>query len=149
MNARSGCAVRQFEHAVTDEAAEDPVPAGEYSLAYIGHELKFMFNTGKAFVNFRIVAGECTGRGLYRAFNVRMKNTRRFTVAQSSALYREFCKLSGRRERRDRIDLSRLRNTVIRARVRIVTHDQKQQPLPPYLQYSVVDEWLELEAGAV
>lgn len=149
MNASNGCAVLRFDCSVSDEAVEGPVPVAEYSLAYIGHQLKFMFNTGKVFVRFRIVAGEYTGRELYRAFNAKMKDRRRFTLAQSSALYREFCKLSGKRERRDRIDLSRLRNTVIRASVRTVTHDQKQRPLPPYLQYSVVDEWLELEVGAV
>jgi hypothetical protein len=149
MNAAASRKVVPFERTACADEAEGPIPAGEYAVAYIGHHLTFMFNTGKVFIRFRIVAGEYAGRELYRAFNVKMKNKRHFTVAQSSALYREFCTLSGRRERRDRIDLCRLRNTVIRANVRVVTHDQKQRVLPLFLQYSVVGELLSLEAGTV
>jgi hypothetical protein len=149
MNAEARSAVVPFERPNRADDAEVPIPAGDYSIAYLGHQLTFMFHTGKVFIRFRIVAGEHAGRELYRAFNVKMKSRHRFSVAQSSALYREFCTLSGRRERRDRIDLSRLRNTVIRARVRVVTHDQKQRPLPPFLHYSVVGELLSLEAGTI
>lgn len=149
MNAEARNAVVPFERPTRADDAEAPIPAGDYLIAYLGHELTFMFHTGKVFIRFRVVAGEQAGREIYRAFNVKMKNKRRFSVAQSSALYREFCTLSGRRERRDRINLSRLRNTVIRGRVRVVTHDQKQRPLPSFLQYSVVGELLSLEAGTL
>lgn len=128
---------------------DEPVPEGEYSLAYTGHALKFMFNTGKLFVRFKIVQGEYTGRRLYGAYRVVLTGKRTFTCGQASSIYRQFTRLSGKRERRDRLPLSLLANTVVRAKVRTVKTDSRQRPLPPYQFYSVVDELLTIEAGSL
>jgi hypothetical protein len=125
------------------------LPEGEYRVTYTGHDLKFMFNTGKLFVKFRVYDGEFQGSRLYRAYNVKMTGKKSFKLAHSSALYRQFSSLSGRRERPDRIAVSRLKGCVVRVSVRTVKQDAKHQPLAENLQYSVVDELLALEVGAV
>lgn len=125
------------------------LPEGEYLVAYTGHTQRFMFNTGKLFVRFRIVDGERSGARLYRAYNVKPTGRATFKTAHSSSLYREFCTLTGKRERADRLALSRLKGCVIRARVRTVSVDSKHRPLPEYLRYSVIDELCSLEAGHV
>jgi hypothetical protein len=131
-------------------AGECPLlPEGEYRVIYTGHDLKFMFNTGKLFVKFRVYDGEFQGSRLYRAYNVKMTGKKSFKLAHSSALYRQFCTLSGRRERPDRIAVSRLKHCVIRVSVRTVKQDAKQRPLAENLQYSVINEWIALEVGTL
>ena len=140
-------AVISFPDARVDD--DGPLPEGEYSLAYTGHQLAFVFGTGKLYIRFRVVEGEYVGSRLYRAYRVTPTGKHSFTVPKSSALYRQWCRLSGRAERRDRINPKLLRNTVVRAMVRTVTRDSRQRSLEPYLQYSVVDEILEIVVGTL
>jgi hypothetical protein len=126
---------------------ETPVPDGEYSLAYTGHQIRYQYGTGKLFLRFKIVQGEYSGRRLYAAYRVKITGKRTFTCGQASNIYRQFTRLSGRRDRRDRLPVGLLKNVIVTASVRTVKTDWKQRPLLPHQFYSVVDELLAIEAG--
>lgn len=128
------------------------IPAGTYQAYYLHHKTAFMFNSGKVFVHFRIYGGEYDGTRLYRAYRVKAIKGRprkfgSFKLGHTHELYRQFVRMSGTKERADRISLSRLKSCLLRVSVRTVTKDSKQRDLPEALQYSVVDEMQAIEAG--
>lgn len=130
------------------------VPPGEYHVHYLGHETSFMFNSAKVFVHFQINEGEHNGVKLYRAYRVKsIKGKPRrygsFKLGHTHELYRQFVRMTGTKERADRISLARLKGCGLRVSVRTVRKDSKQRELPEPLQYSVVDEMLAVEVGDV
>jgi hypothetical protein len=129
------------------------IPPGEYLVTYLRHETAVMFTRPKAFVHFRIVDGPYAGVPVYGAFRVKQLRGRprkqgQFTLGRSSELFRQYARLTGGRERPDRIALSNLKNCVLRVRVRTVDHDFRQRTLPESCQYSIVGDLLSVEAGA-
>lgn len=146
-------AVQMFDAELVD--APPLLPEREFVVSYLHHETAFLFRTAKVFVHFRIVEeGEYHGLRVYRAYRAheligRPRKWGRFKLRQSSELYRTFVRLSGTRERPDRVSLQRFKGTLIRASVRTVIHDAKQRPLPEALQYSVLDELVSMEAGSL
>jgi hypothetical protein len=128
------------------------IPEGRYQAAYTHHETGLFVKSPRVFLHFRIVGGSHDGKRLYRAFRVERLNGRArkngtFRVRHSSELFRQFVRVTGERERPDRIALSRLKSCVLQVSVRTVTTDSRQRELPEALRYSVVDEMLSVEAG--
>ncbi len=128
------------------------LPEGEYQAYYLHHKTAFMFNSGKVFLHFRIHGGEHDGVRLYRAYRVKAIKGRprkfgAFKLGHTHELYRQFVRMTGTRERADRIALPRLKGCLLRVGVRTVTKDSKQRGLPEALQYSVIGEMLAVEVG--
>ncbi len=129
------------------------VPDGEYVAQYLRHETRRMFRTFKVFLHFEIVGpGLWHGTKLYRAYNAidvvhGKKGGRKFKLRPRSQLYLDLCRLYGGKHRRDRISLNGLKSLVLRVRVRTVTKDYEQRPLPESLHYSVVADLVDVEAG--
>ncbi len=131
------------------------LPEAEYLATYTHHDTKWVFNTAKVFVHFKVVEpGEHYGRRIYRPYRAKAligkpgKNGR-FKLVPRSELFLTMCRLDEGKQRPDRISLRRLQNVLIRITVRTVTKDYKQRPLPESLLYSVVDELLFVEAGSL
>jgi hypothetical protein len=128
------------------------IAPGEYLVTFTRHETAMMFTRPKIFVHFRIAEGPYSGIPIYAAFRAKQLRGRprkggQFTLGRSSELFRQYVRLTGTRERPDRITLSKLRNCVLRVRVGTVEHDFRQRPLPEACQYSVVRDLLSIEAG--
>lgn len=133
--------------------APPQIPSGRYQAQYVSHETALFSKSPRVYVHLQIFGGEHHGSILYRAFRVERLNGRprkngTFRLRHSSELFRQFVRITEQRERPDRVALSRLRNCLLNVSVRTVTHDYRQRPLPPSLQYSVIDELLSIEAGS-
>lgn len=123
------------------------VPAGEYLAYYVDHvcvELRQFRRSPRLFVRFRLtLAGEFTGIVLWRAYRVRrVLGRRRFIVGPRSLLTCMIWDVLGKPRRLDRISLRDLKGLLLRVRVRVVTQDSRQHPLPEGRRYSVIDQVL-------
>lgn len=128
------------------------IPPGTYKAIFKHHETSYSFKTPKVYLHFELQGGDYAGMRLYRAFRVKELRGKqgkggRFKLRHSHELYRQFVKLSGARERPDRISLRRLKHCLLNVSVRTVTTDSRQRPLPPALRYSVIDDLVSVEAG--
>jgi hypothetical protein len=137
------------------EGAQHPlVPEGEYVARYVRHETAMAFKTPKLFLHFELIGPCHEGTNLFIAYRVKRlvgqpgKNGR-FAVARRNELYLQLARLADRRLRLDRISLRALRQCLLRVRVRTVTTDYRQRPLPEALRYSVIAELLGIEAGSL
>ena len=66
-----------------------------------------------------------------------------------SQLFLDLVGLFDRKVRRDRISLACLKTVLLRVRVRTVSKDYKQRPLPESIRYSVISDLIAVEAGTV
>jgi hypothetical protein len=129
------------------------VPEGEYQVRLLHHETAVIFKSPKVYLHFAILEpGAHHGKHLFRAYRVKKlkgKPARNgsFTLGRGSDLFFTIAKLYPKEPRLDRISLLALRNVVLRASVRTVTHDYRQRDLPESMQYSVIDSLLSIEAG--
>lgn len=142
----------QYDAELVD--ATPQIPEGEYQVVYIGHETSYMFKTPRVFVHFRVVGGQYDGTVLYASYRVpalkgKPRKSGGFKLRNSSKLFREMVTLTGKKERPDRISLRGLKGALIRVKVRTVTQDSKQNPLPTPCRYSVVDKMISIDAGTV
>lgn len=152
MNAASNVVpiLRDGEGIVADDLPN--VAPGVYSVAYINHATVNAFHRPKVYVRFRIVEGPSTGVVLTRMYRVsaitgKPRRFGRFKASRGGDLFRDWVRLTEGRARPDRIALTALRNCVVSARVRTVTVDYQQRPLPAGCQYAVIGELLEIVAG--
>lgn len=136
-----------------DAPANGPayVPPGEYELAFLDFETKRMFrNSEKLVLWFRVTdIGEGFGTTLARYYNVkhigRAGRGGRFKPERRSECLREYVLLFNvLPSRLDRIPMTPFDNRIIRGRVRSVKKNYSQRKIPKPLQYSVIDELLEL-----
>lgn len=140
---------------ITREQPYPLVPEGQYQayLLYWETALVRQFgNTPKVFLHFRLLFGEYAGTPLRACYRVRRINGKPkkwggFKLARGSELLRQMAQLGAVR-RRDRPSLRPLLDTSLKVQVRTVTCNGRGKPLPEVLQYSIVDEMLELEAGS-
>ncbi len=124
------------------------IPPGEYRLKYLGYRTTVSWGVPRVVVRFSVLDyGEYFEHELerwYRVKRLRGKPGKRgnYDVGRRSDLYREYTRLLGEPTRGDRLSFVALKHKVVVAKVRTVTHDRKQQPLPEDAQYSVIDELL-------
>ena len=140
------------EFAELDGAPLELIPPGEYSLRYLYHETKRIFDRPKVFLWFSIVSfGDQFEKRLPRYYGAtRLIGPKgkggRFKVGRKSDLLREFLTLFPVNAKRlDRLPISRYENVVIVGRVRTVERGYNQRPIPLEAQYSVVDQLLRIE----
>ena len=144
---------RMAEGEITfDTSNPAPIIApGTYEAVYVHHETKYIFQSPKVFVWFRIVSpGPAFDVLVYRAYRARALTTKAgryggFKVARGSDIYHDLGRILNTRVRPDRVSAIVLRGAVYRIKVRTVTKDHKQRPIPEWGQYSVVDQLLHSE----
>ncbi len=132
------------------------IPEGEYVVRYMKYDTHYMFGGLKLFVHFEIVdSGPHCGTKLYRPYRVvdaggkKGKGRRRFKVRPRSQLFLDLVRLFDRKLRPDRISLACLTPVLLRVRVRTVSRDYKQRPLPESIRYSVISDLIAIEAGTI
>lgn len=123
------------------------VPAGNYVVAFVRAERKWLWGKRlKVFMHFNIVRpAPHAGLRLFMAANVPRKH--RWTVGFK--FFRAWALAAGRRPaRRDRLSTSVFRDKFFVARVKVVEKTSKDTVRPAGARYSIIDELLEIEAGA-
>lgn len=122
------------------------IPEGTYEAAYLHHETARSFGRApKVYVWFRITrVGSTHGTKLFKAYNVKSINgkPRRnggFTVGRHYTLLIDLARVLGLKQRPDRLSLASLQPHVLRITVRTVRTNYRQEPLPEFLHYSVID----------
>ena len=132
------------------------IKPGEYEVQYTHHETHVAFGTPKVFVHFQIVSvGPAHGTRLYRAFRVseligKPGKNGRFKLKKRNELILELCRLyQSEGLRPDRVSLRPLKNIILKVKVRTVIKDYRQKPLPEVMQYSVIGEFISIEAGVL
>jgi hypothetical protein len=124
------------------------IPDGEYSAVLVYHHTSYIFRTPKVYLWFRIVnPGPFFETMLYRAYRVKSikgkgKRNGGLTVGRSSDLKKDIVRLMGLKVRPERISLAELRSKQWRIRTRTVSRDYRQDALPAWERYSVVDRIL-------
>jgi hypothetical protein len=127
------------------------IAPGEYQAIYVHHETKYIFQCPKVFVWFRIVSpGPAFDVMVYRAYRVRALTTKQgkhggFKASRGSDIYYDLGRILNIRMRPDRVSATQLRGVVCGVRVRTVTKDHKQRPIPEWDHYSVIDDLLHAE----
>ncbi|MCG3771637.1 MAG: hypothetical protein JW384_02828 [Nitrosomonadaceae bacterium] len=101
------------------------------------------------FITFEITGpAEHSGKHVYGAWPVAAQNTSggkvRAIVKPKGDLYIMLCRVLGYRVRPDRISFSQLQGCTLRFRTRTVRKNSRQRDYPESLQYSVVDDILEI-----
>ena len=126
---------------------------------YLGHIVKMEITAMKMFkgelryfITFEITgSGEHSGKHVYGAWPVASQKTSggkvRTIVKPKGDLYIMMCRVLGYRVRPDRISLSQLQGCTLRFRTRTVKKNSRQRDYPEALQYSVVDDILEIVEG--
>lgn len=131
------------------------VPDDEYVMQRLYHETVMAFRTPKVFLHLQIVEpGQHHGKRLICAYRIKEligKRGRggRFEITRHQELFLTLARLHDKRLRHDRISLRALTKVLLRATTRTVTTDYKGRPLPESLRYSVVDQLVAIEAGAL
>jgi hypothetical protein len=127
------------------------IPPGEFQAMYVHHETKFIYQCPKVFVWFRIVSpGPAFDAMVYRAYRVKALTTKQgkngvFKASRGSDIYYDLGHILKIRMRPDRVSATALRGVVCSVRVRTVTRDFKQRPIPAWGHYSVIDQLLRAE----
>jgi len=130
------------------------VAPGLYQLAFVSYRTALVYGRAhKVALRFQIIdQGEFYGTQLDRWYNCkriigRPKKNGNFQVGRHSDFLREYLTLFPDRVRRlDRISMKPYKCNVITGRIETVTKNARQQPLPEFMQYSIIRELL--EAGA-
>ena len=127
------------------------IKPGEYEVTLHKYWKGFMYGRApKLILVFRILDhGPHFGRHLYRCYNIKGFTKRNEIIPKGwhSDYVREYSKLfSAPRKLRD-VGIRPYKNKVFICKVRTVQKDYKQRPLPEDMQYSVIDELLDVKVG--
>lgn len=130
------------------------VEPGVYRLAFVSNRTALLYQrAAKLALRFRIIdQGEHFEKELDRWYNVKRLIGKpgkggRFQVGAHCDFLREYLSLfPDQMKRLDRMSFKPFRSVIITGRIDTVTHNKKQQPLPPPLQYSIIRELLETGA---
>ncbi len=120
------------------------IPDGKYQGSFIWAEKGRLWNQEKIYLWFKIVDfGDLQGEELYMACNA-PKKSKNGKAATSAKYYQSWVLAAGRKpDRYDRMSTKVFRGKVFLLKVRTVIKNAKNLPLPPLLQYSVIDDVLE------
>lgn len=127
------------------------VNPGIYELAFDHHKTAYLFGRApKIYCLFRIVTqGEYFGTMIARYYNAKSLNSKprkggAFRVGWHSDFVREYATLFGLPARIERMSTETFKTKIIRGRVKTVSTDAKHRKIPEPLQYSVIDELIEV-----
>ena len=121
------------------------IPDGQYDVAYVRSEKKWMWRGWKLFLWFQVTTlGEYNGVKLYMPCNLPTGKK----IRDSSKLGRAWILALGQKpDRFDRFSTKVFRGKCFQAQVRRVLKSSKQSKLTPEQQYSIIDEITEKVAG--
>lgn len=132
------------------------IPDSVYLAVCCGCEVKRTFNTLKAYLKFRIVDGEHTGKILFRAYNVEGKiipgrgpgTGPRPKLTRGLEFFKMLCRVLNlpRNTKPHRVSSRELTGKLCKIKTRTVTRDFEQKTLPDAACYSVVADVLSVEA---
>ncbi len=128
------------------------VEPGEYAFVLCKRWMGHLYGrkAAKLLLIFKVVTeGSACGKRLYKCYNVRSINKRRgtFSVGWNSAFIKDYAHLFGLPRNLKSLGTNRLRNKIIKGKVRTVKSDFQQRPLPECLHYSVISELTEVIVG--
>ena len=129
------------------------IPPGKYLVGFERIETAMMFGRQpKIILTFRVAEGEHLGVRLQAFYNARQLVGKpglrgNFKVGRSSDYLFDFVRLHGAPSRMDRLS-TRVWNGVYTVSVRTVKRRSGGAELPECLQYSVVDQIVQKDAGA-
>ena len=104
-------------------------------------------------MHFRIIEpGEEFGKLLYRAYRVKALRGKTgknggFKLIRHQDLFKVLVRVLDLKSRPDRISLNQLRGKVLKISIRTVKKDYRQEDLPEFSWYSVVDDMTSITAG--
>lgn len=133
--------------------AERPalIKPGAYEVALVRYWKGYLYGkSSKLILVFRIVTeGPHYGQHLYRCYNIKGLTKRKEIIPKGwhSDLVREYSRLFGMPRKLRDIGTRKFKSKVFSCTVRTVTKDFRQRPLTDDMQYSVIGELLEVQAG--
>ena len=133
------------DETISVEGHKPLVPEGEYLARYIGHETAVLFSRAKKVaLRFEICEGPYQRTRLTRYYRAQQLIGKpgpggRFQLSAGGDLYRMLARVLDVRTRPDRISVRELRTRLLRIKVRTVTRDRDNRPLPESCHYSVID----------
>ena len=134
-----------------DEERPVLIKPGGYEVALVRYWKGFLYGrSSKLILVFRIVTeGFYYGQHIYRCYNIKGLTKRKEIIPKGwhSDFVREYSRLFGMPRKLRDIGIRQFKHKVFKCRVRTVKKDFKQRPLPDDMQYSVIDELLEVQAG--
>lgn len=129
------------------ELKDDPpaiLKEGIYEVIYFKHEAnRRYFSQKKIYIYFKIIStDENNGVEVYRAYN-------QYDVVKRNSDFIKDCEIIlGRRLRKkEKASTAIFKNKVLRVRVRTVKNNRKQERLPDFMQYPVIDAIQGVVAG--
>lgn len=124
------------------------IPPGIYDLAFVSYETKSMFRgkANKLYLHFKVMdMGPAFEAELVAYYNLQWVNGKKWKVGFKSNFLRDYVRLFDEvPDRLDRIPMTRFKEHLIKAKVKTVTHGADQKPIHKLLQYSVIQELIEL-----
>ena len=134
-----------------DEERPVLIKPGTYEVALVRCWKGFLYGrSSKLILVFRIITeGSYYGQHLYRCYNIKGLTKRKEIIPKGwhSDFVREYSRLFGMPRKLRDIGVRQFKNRVFSCSVRTVKKDFKQRPLPDDMQYSVIGELLEVQAG--
>lgn len=123
------------------------VPSGTYNMKFLYGETRYMHNRSPKLIVWCSIVdmGEHFGKKLARYYNVssirgKPGQNGRFKAGAKSDFVREYLSAVYQPVKRlDRIALSHLSESVIKAKVKTVTKGYNQREIPEPLQYSIIE----------
>ena len=133
------------------------LPDAVYAVRLISYEvteMKIFRGALRLFAVFELVdSGPYLGKRIYCAWPLsratKSGGKTRWAIKVKSGLYMTLCRLLGYRVRADRVSLNPLKGCILSVRTRTVEKDFRQRKYPSFLQYSVVDEIVEIVSGHI
>lgn len=129
------------------------VPEGEYELRYVDYETGMFFGSAKVVVHYAIIdPEEYAGLPIDRFYNVQKLTGPpgrfgKYKAPRRGDLYREFKRLLGHDERRDRLRFARLKDQRVIAEIQTVKTDHKHEQLPEHDRYSRIRRLIKVLPG--
>lgn len=117
------------------------VPEGTYRLAFQKSRVVTRFGRGSLELWFRIVDyGPHFQKPLVRYYKIERQGKRSFSVSPHAAYAREFAAVFRKAPPAGSQSIAWFRDVLVEARVRTVTTDSRQKPLPESARYSTIAE---------
>lgn len=119
------------------------IPDAQYEVVCTRYEKRKFFGAFKLYVWFRIITeGDYQGLQIFRAYNWYERPPR------GSDLFKDLGRLYGRPLRKNtRLSLKLFKEKALLVQTRTIRVDRKQNPLPEYQRYSVVDRLIDVVTG--
>jgi len=129
------------------------VPEGEYELRYVDYETATYYGSPKVVVHYAIIKPEeFAGLPVDRFYNAKKLTGPpgrfgQYVASRRGDLFREFRKLAGHTERRDRLRFAQLKDRRVIGEIKTVKTDHKHEELPEDDWYSRIKRLLYVLPG--